>query len=47
MEYDASLNLEHIADTNAAPILTRLQLSDDVEVRDEARLALRRMGLAK
>jgi hypothetical protein len=46
-DYDASLNLEYITDTNAAPILTRLELSDDVEVRNAAHLALGRMGLAK
>jgi len=46
-DYDASLNLEHITDFNAAPILTRLELSDDAEVRHAAHLALGRMGLAK
>ena len=46
-DYDASLNLEYITDINAAPILTRLELSDDAEVRNAAHLALGRMGLAK
>jgi len=46
-DYNASLNLEYITDINAAPILTRLELSDDVEVRNAAHLALVRMGLAK
>ena len=47
MDYNASWNLEYITDTNAAPILTRLELSDDAEVRNAAHLALGRMGLAK
>jgi hypothetical protein len=47
MDYNASWNLEYITDINAAPILTRLELSDDVEVRNAAHLALGRMGLAK
>jgi len=46
-DYNASWNLGYITDINAAPILTRLELSDDGEVRNAAHLALGRMGLAK
>lgn len=46
-DYSVSLNLEYITDKNAAPILTRLELSDDAEVRGAAHLALERIRLAK
>jgi hypothetical protein len=46
-DYNASWNLEYITDTNATPILRKLELSDDADVRNAAHLALGRMGLVK